>query len=511
MGEFHFQVGKHLPANSPSYIMRKADHDVAFHLDRMDYISIIEPRQQGKTSLLSQLIYKYRSFGYIFAVCDMPSVKSSDMSAKEWYISLGKLLLSQLSHLVPLGQKLLPPENSDSWEKFLFTLSQRAQSIGQKVVIVLDEIGKIPISVATDFFSVIRSVYIYRLSFSHLEYLTFVIAGAFNPKELIRDTSVSDFNVDQRIHLEDFNRSEVQQLVAHLELSPDLTEAVTEQIYYWASGQPYLSQLLCDSLARQKELIRTSNINDLVREAVEKFFGHDLRYLERFKSLSAMPELLTYTQSIANGMRPRFSAGLNDMHFRLAHVLGVIKAGPDGLCQIRNRICLQALEEISVFSEPKQPGSTQPLSLPAAPIRPGSTQPLDETTYDAFISYSHKDKDDVYNVLLQRLASEGISFYIDEENFDLGGPVLRNIARAMKQSRKILLVLTPNSIESEWVMFESLLTHSQDPTNRGLRLIPVMLKPCTLPPELQSFTYLDLTKPEDFENRIQRLIASIKL
>jgi AAA-like domain/TIR domain len=510
MGDFHFQVAKHLPANSPSYILRKADQDVAFHLDRVDYISIIEPRQQGKTSLISQLMYKFRSSGYTFVVCDMSTVKSSDMSAKEWYFSLGTVLLSQLSHIVSLDQKLLPPENSASWEKFLFSIAQRAESVGQRVVIVLDEIGKIPPSLATDFFSVIRSVYIYRLSFSYLEYLTFIIAGAFNPKELISDTSVSDFNVDQRIHLEDFDRSQVKQLAAHLELSLDLTEAVTEQIYYWTSGQPYLSQLLCSSLAKQKERIHTSTINDLVQDAVEKFLNHDLYYLERFKRLIAMPELLAYTQSIANGIRPRFSAGLNDMHFRLAHVLGVIKAGPDGLCEIRNRICLRVLEEISGFSDPKQPGSTQPLSLPATPKRPGSTQPLDEPIYDVFISYSHKDKDAVYSVLLQRLESEGIRFYIDEQNFDLGAPTLRNIARGINQSRKILLVLTPSSLESEWVMFESLLTHSQDPTNRELRLIPIILKPCTLPPELQSFTYLDLTKPEDLESRMQRLISSIK-
>ena len=490
--------------------MREADHDLAAHLERMDYISVIEPRQQGKTSLINQLKYKYGLAGFTFTVCNMASVKSSEISAKEWYSSLGNLILSQLAQLIPPGQKLLPPDNSVSWEKFLFTISQRARDVGQKVVVVLDEIGKIPPPLATDFFSVIRSVYIYRHSFPHLVYLTFIIAGAFNPKELIRDTSVSDFNVDQRIHLEDFNRTEVKQLASHLELPADLTEAVTDQIYYWTSGQPYLSQLLCNSLEKQRGRIQLSTINDLVQSAVDEFFGDDPHYLERIKSLSNMPELLTYTQSIANGSRPRFSAGLNDRHFRLAHVLGVIKAGPDGLCQIRNRICLRALEELGEISDLKQPGSTQPLNPPGLSRQSGSTQPLDENICDAFISYSHKDKDEVNSLLLTRLKEEGIRYSIDEETFEPGAPLLRNITTAMNQCRKILLVLTPDSLRSEWVILESLLAQANDPTNRRRRLIPVVLKPCELPVELQHIYYLDLTEPAEFESRMQRLISSIK-
>lgn len=523
MSEYNFQVGRVLPASSPVYIIRKADQDAALHLDRMEYISIIEPRQHGKTSLIAQLINKFKPFGYMFALVDMSTVKSQEISAKEWYAALGRRLLPQLSTLIPTEGFVL--ESSISWDRFLFDIAERAETAGRRVVIVLDEIGRVPQPLATDFFTVIRSVCTHRHNLSYLEHLTFVIAGAFNPKELIQDTAVSEFNVDQRIHLEDFNPSEVRQLVTYLHLPDDQTEAVTEQVYYWTEGQPYLSQKLYQFLAGQRGLAQNSNINALVEEGVKKFLNHDPHYLERFNRLSARPELLAYAQSIADGNRPLFRSVLDNRHFWLAHVLGIIKAGQDGRCQLRNRICMQALAEmrestdgersvstqpLDVFSSASSLPSTQPLKTPFQTSVPVSTHPLEAFLYDVFISYSHKDKHFVYGTLLPRLEKEGVRMCVDERNFDIGASLPRNIEKAIEQSRKILLSLTPNWLESEWGNFEHFLTHIQDPMNKNQRLVPILVEPCTLPNLLRGFYCLDLTKPTDFERQMQRLVADLK-
>jgi hypothetical protein len=156
----------------------------------------------------------------------------------EWYISLSKWLSRQLN-FIPPDKRPQPPTNSTPWEEFLTEIAERAEAAGLNVVIFLDEIGAIPPGWATDFFSVIRRVYTSRQSFSFWRHLTFIIAGAYNPKELISDTTVSNFNVDQRVFLEDFNVSQVKQLVAFLELPDDLTEAVAKRIHYWTGGQTY--------------------------------------------------------------------------------------------------------------------------------------------------------------------------------------------------------------------------------------------------------------------------------
>lgn len=356
-----FQAGAPLLANSPVYIPREADQKAATHLCRMEYITLVEPRQHGKTSLINRLIGQFSSQGYTFAYRDLMAARSSDTCPAEWYASLGQRLLSQL-RFVTWDPRPDPPTDSASWEDFLARLATNAEKAGQNVVIVLDEIGAMPTDWATGFFSVIRSVYTSRQTLPFWQHLTFIVAGVFNPKKLIQDDTVSNFNVDQRIPLDDFDLSQVKQLVAHLTLSDDRAEAVAERIHYWTDGQPYLSHRLCLYLAERIEIATVSNVDAVVDDAVERFFQDDTHHLKRIGGLADDPELLAYVQRITSESRPRFSAALNERHFRLAHIIGIIKAGPNGRCRIRNRVYERALAE--VVKEQRKEGGQAMTELP---------------------------------------------------------------------------------------------------------------------------------------------------
>src|SRR2546421_9067164 len=134
------EAGGPLLADSSVYIWREADEKAATRLRRMDYISMIEPRQHGKTSLINQLMTEFSLHGYTFAFRDMMAAKSIGSHPTEWYMSLGKWLSRQLD-CIPKEQRPKPPTNSTSWEDFLAEIAERAELAGQKVVIVLDEIG----------------------------------------------------------------------------------------------------------------------------------------------------------------------------------------------------------------------------------------------------------------------------------------------------------------------------------------------------------------------------------
>lgn len=490
MSEFPFQAGGPLVGSSPVYVLRGADDKAATHLRRMEYITLIEPRQHGKSSLINQLIARFSSHGYTFAMRDLMAAKASGSTATEWYTSLGSWLIRQL-RFVPQDQRPKLPTDSASWEGFLAELAESAQAARQNVVIILDEIGAMPSDWATEFFSVIRSVYTTRQNFRFWHHLTFIIAGAFNPKELIRDSTVSNFNIDQRIPLNDLDLSEVCQLVSHLHLPSALTKAVAERIHYWTDGQPYVCQWLCLHLTHLKEPITVAGVDD----AVEHFFQDDIHHLCRIRDLADEPDLLSYARRIIREPRPRFSAALNDKHFRLAHIVGIIKAGPDGLCQIRNRICERALAEVESSTVPK---------LSVTPALE------DEFRYDAFISYSHNDSTWVRDTLLPRLENEALRVCIDYRDFEIGAPSLVNMENAVETSRKTLLVLTPNWIASQWTEFEALLIQTKDPAGRGRRILPLMVTPCALPDRLRVFTYLDLAKPAQFEFQMKRLVAAIR-
>jgi len=129
--------------------------------------------------------------------------------------------------------------------------------------------------------------------------------------------------------------------------------------------------------------------------------------------------------------------------------------------------------------------------------------------YDAFISYSHCDKEWVQGWLLPQLEKAGLRVCIDFRCFEPGAPILTEMERAVVESRKTLLVLTPDYLASEWAEFENILASTLDPAARQRRVIPLLLKPCELPLRTRALTYLDFTGSES-ELQFQRLVAAIR-
>jgi hypothetical protein len=133
-----------------------------------------------------------------------------------------------------------------------------------------------------------------------------------------------------------------------------------------------------------------------------------------------------------------------------------------------------------------------------------------EFAYDVFISYSHKDGEWVYGWLLPRLEDAGLRVCIDFRDFDIGVPSLVNMERAMENSHRTLLVLTPAWVESAWTDFEVLLTQTTDPAGRRRRLLPILLQPCQLPHRIAMLTRADFTRPDNWDTQLQRVIAAVR-
>lgn len=129
--------------------------------------------------------------------------------------------------------------------------------------------------------------------------------------------------------------------------------------------------------------------------------------------------------------------------------------------------------------------------------------------YDVFISYSRADCAWVWQELLPRLEAGGLTVCIDERDFAIGAPRLSNIEQAIDGSRHTLIVLSPEWAASEWADFESLLAGSGDPAGRRQRLIPALLKSCTLPRRIDALTYADFTQPAAYEDQFRRLLRQL--
>lgn len=129
--------------------------------------------------------------------------------------------------------------------------------------------------------------------------------------------------------------------------------------------------------------------------------------------------------------------------------------------------------------------------------------------YDVFISYSHHDRMWVRGVLVPRLERIGLRVCIDYRDFIPGAPSIREIERAVAQSRRTLIVLTPAYLDGAWTELEYLIVQTADPANRYRRLIPVIKERCVLPSTLQILTYVDLTVDGDPKMSWHRLAKAL--
>lgn len=129
--------------------------------------------------------------------------------------------------------------------------------------------------------------------------------------------------------------------------------------------------------------------------------------------------------------------------------------------------------------------------------------------FDLFLSYADTDEAWVQDWLVPRLASAGLRIHTPM-NFDLGVPRLVNIERAVGDSRRILLVLTPAWVASEWAEFEGLLGQATDPVGRQQQVLPLLLQPCIPPPRLALLTAADFTMTDRREVQLQRVITAVR-
>lgn len=127
-------------------------------------------------------------------------------------------------------------------------------------------------------------------------------------------------------------------------------------------------------------------------------------------------------------------------------------------------------------------------------------------TYDAFISYSNRDRE-FANSLLIALEKRNLKIAIDYRDFRIGSPVIKEMERLIENSRYTITVLSPDYLVSNWTDFELLTASTADPAARLRKIIPVMHREVALPARLKHLTYLDFTK--NFDTSLERLTKAL--
>lgn len=135
--------------------------------------------------------------------------------------------------------------------------------------------------------------------------------------------------------------------------------------------------------------------------------------------------------------------------------------------------------------------SSELAALQDPPAREATTGQPATLLYDVFISYSHKDRSWVDEVLLPRLEAAGLKVCIDHRDFPGGLRSMKNMEQGVGRSRHVAAVLTPSWAASEWCQAEANLVLTKDPNNERRRFVPLMLVDCQPPEWIQLFSYRD--------------------
>ena len=124
-----------------------------------------------------------------------------------------------------------------------------------------------------------------------------------------------------------------------------------------------------------------------------------------------------------------------------------------------------------------------------------------------FLSYASSDKPSA-RFIADALRQSGVSTWFDEWEIRVGDSFVQRIEAAAESSDYILLLLSPAAVDSEWVQTEINFALSRELKERAIRLVPVLVADCEIPPVLRDRTWLDM-RGNNREIGIRRLVEQL--
>ena len=110
-----------------------------------------------------------------------------------------------------------------------------------------------------------------------------------------------------------------------------------------------------------------------------------------------------------------------------------------------------------------------------------------------FISHSSRDKKFV-RTLKDCLHENSIETWFDEDQLDLGDSLINKLENALNTSSHLVIILSPTSVESDWVKYELKKALSNQRTGLMQKIIPIKYRECEIPEELKELLHADLSE-----------------
>jgi hypothetical protein len=123
---------------------------------------------------------------------------------------------------------------------------------------------------------------------------------------------------------------------------------------------------------------------------------------------------------------------------------------------------------------------------------------------DVFLSYSSPGQPWIRQ-FIDALSANGVSEWFDAHDILPGERWQAQIERALRESRVLILVLTPDSVQKPWTFFELGAALAD-----GKRIVPVLsadVDPSEIPAVVRQFQFVREQSPEAAARRVAEAIA----
>ena len=134
---------------------------------------------------------------------------------------------------------------------------------------------------------------------------------------------------------------------------------------------------------------------------------------------------------------------------------------------------------------------------------PESTRQPTPGTDHVFVSYAREDEAFVLR-LARALKTRGIPIWLDQWDIPPGADWDRTIDRALRESGKVIAVLSPEAVASPQVRAEI-----QAAVNEKKAVFPVLYKDCDVLRILRLYHFSDFREPRNFEPELARLAEAL--
>lgn len=127
--------------------------------------------------------------------------------------------------------------------------------------------------------------------------------------------------------------------------------------------------------------------------------------------------------------------------------------------------------------------------------------------YDLFISYSHSQRPSI-ELLAKKLKHWRVNVWYDDWTMEPGDFLRDRVVSGIDQSRCLLVAISPDALESNWVKFELNCGFASEVDDLGIKIVPALLPGVSikdLPTDLRARFCLDMRSAEKLHDSAYQL------